>query len=271
MNTKFLVDDYALIWTLLFQASVSENIYKLKQKLWDTYKEEYNKTYKDKAAIMKDCKNFIPDDDTIYNMVLENKNYEKIKHQAEKYRLEIMKLWDKNKKETSHLINDIVRIALQDYTFFIVNKELSVVDHPLKGSMIIGKVIDPKQPLSILYEITMNIIMNNIKSYKLEDKPYKKAIVELAVLNEYATRLNNRSCYLSGDPELLSLKRCLYPYWLMYLGIPKEKFQEYMMRDKISFDVDKYAYEKELQKMNIEEFIDFCIRNKKYIVRETKI
>ena len=43
-----------------------------------------------------------------------------------------------------------------------------------------------------------------------------------------------------------------------------------MMRDKISFDIDKYAYEKELKKMDIEEFIDFCIRNKKYIIREPK-
>ena len=43
-----------------------------------------------------------------------------------------------------------------------------------------------------------------------------------------------------------------------------------MMRDKISFEVENYAYEKELKKMNIEEFIDFCIRNKKYIIRQKK-
>lgn len=270
MNTKFLVDDYALIWTLLFQASISENIFKLKQKLWDTYRDEYDKTYKDKVSILKDCKNFIPDNDTIYNIVLENKNYEKIKKQAEKYRLELMKLWDKNKKETAYLMNEILRMPISDYTFFIVNKELAIVDHPIKGSMIIGRSIDSKQPLNIIYEITMTILMNNIKNYKPEEKPFKEAIVELAVLNEYATRLNNRSCYLSGNPEYLSLKRWLYPYWLMYLGIPKEEFPKYMMRDKIAFDIDKYAYEKELQKMDLEEFIDFCIRNKKYIIREIK-
>ena len=44
-----------------------------------------------------------------------------------------------------------------------------------------------------------------------------------------------------------------------------------MMRDKIVFEADKYAYEKELKKMNIEEFIDFCIRNKRYIVREKEV
>ena len=60
MNTKFIVNDYALIWNLLFQASISDSLSKLKAKLWDTYKEEYNKTYQDKQEIMKDYKNFIP-------------------------------------------------------------------------------------------------------------------------------------------------------------------------------------------------------------------
>ena len=110
--------------------------------------------------------------------------------------------------------------------------------------------------------------MNNIKMYKEEDVPFKKAIVELAVLNEYATNLSNKSCYLSGSPELLNLKRWLYPYWLMYLGVPKDEFDDYMKRDKIEFNKEKYAYEKELKNMNMEEFIDFCIRNQKYIIRE---
>lgn len=270
MNAKFIVNDYALIWTLLFQASISDSILRLKQKLWDTYKNEYNQTYKDKENILKDYKNFIPNDDTIYNIIIEDKNYEKIKKQAEKYRQEIMKLWDKHKKETTDLAENIIRMDLSEYTFFTVNKELSVMDHPLKGSMIIGKPIDQKNPMNIIYEILLFIVMNNIKKYQNEDNNIKKAIVELAILNEYATRVNDRSCYLSGNPELLTLKRYLYPYWLMYLGIKKEEFPTFMMRDKISFDVDRYAYEKELQKMTLEEFIDFCVRNKKYILAEAR-
>lgn len=270
MNAKFIVNDYALIWNLLFQASISESLSKLKAKLWDTYKNEYNQTFSDKMDIMKDYKNFIPNDDTIYNVVLENKYYDRIKKQAEKYRLEIMRLWDNHKKETNYLMEKVVRMDIPEYTFFAVNKELGVIDHPTKGSMVLGKAIDSKNPLMVLYEIAMNIVMNNIRVYEDGEKDFKKAIVELAVLNEYATKLNNRSCYLSGDPNLLSLKRWIYPYWLMYLGIKKEEFPTYMMRDKISFDMDKYAYEKELKKMSLEEFIDFCIRNKRYIIRENK-
>lgn len=269
MNIKFILNDYALIWNLLFQATISDSVLRLKQKLWDTYRLQYDQTYKDKEEILKDYKNFIPNDDTIYNIVLDDKNYEKIKKQAEKYRQEIMKLWDKNKKETNALMTKIVRLDLPEYTFFTINKELAVVDHPLKGSMVIGKTIDPKAPMNIIYEILLSLLMNNIKKYQSEDNNFKKAIVELTVLNEYATRVNNKSCYLSGNPELLSLKRWLYPYWLMYLGIKKEEFPTFMMRDKVYFDAEKYAYEKELQKMNLEEFIDFCIRNKKYIIRQS--
>lgn len=37
MDVKFVVNDYVLIWNLLFQASISESIYQLKQKLWALY------------------------------------------------------------------------------------------------------------------------------------------------------------------------------------------------------------------------------------------
>lgn len=270
MNTKFIVNDYALIWNLLFQASISETIYKLKQKLWNTYKNEYNITFQDKDLIIKDHKNFIPNNDTIYNIILESKDYEKIKKQTEKYRLELMLIWDKNKKETDNLYKNIVRKKTQDYTIFVVSKELNLIDHPDESSIIIGKKLDKQDPLNILLDLNMTIICHNIKKYSYKDEPFKQAIIELAVLNEYATKIFNRSCYLSGTPALLTLKRWLYPYWLMYLGVPKEEFVSYMMRDKIAFEVGNYAYEKELKKMNLEEFIDFCIRNQKYIINENR-
>ena len=74
MDTKFVINDYVLVWNLLFGASISESVHKLKQKLWDTYRIEYNNVFNDKNQIMKDYKNFIPDNDTIYNIVMETKN-----------------------------------------------------------------------------------------------------------------------------------------------------------------------------------------------------
>ena len=268
MNTNFIVNDYVLIWNLLFGTSISETTFKLKQKIWDNYRNEYNAIFQDKELIMKDYKNFIPNNDLVYNIVLGNRDYEKQRKQAEKYRLEIMKLWDKNKKETDYLIKEILRKKREDCTIFVVNKELNVIDCPNEKTCVVGKSIDKREPKKLLLEINFEMAKYHTKRYKDEYECFKKAILELAVLNEYATRITGRSCYQIGSPSLLPLKRWLYPYWLMYLGVPKEEFFSYMMRDKIVFEADKYAYEKELKKMNVEEFIEFCIRNKRYIIRK---
>ena len=275
MNVKFIVNDYILIWNLLFQASISESIYKLKQKLWVNYKDEYNNTYRDKNAILLDPKNFIPNDDTIYNIMLETKDFEKLKKEAEKYRLAIMKLWDSNKKKIERLIKKVVKKELKPYTFLIVNEELNVVDlsgPELEGkTVILGKKIDKQDPLKTIIEIVIEIIKYETNNKETKNREIRKALIELAVLNEFATDLYGRSCYISGDPALNQLKRYLYPYWLMYLGVPKDEFETFMSRDKIPFDKEQYAYEKELKKMSLEEMIDFCIRNSKYIIRTEKV
>lgn len=271
MNVKFIVNDYALIWSLLFQASISESIHKMKQKIWLNYKDEYNKIYKDKEAILNDPKNFIPNDDTVYNIVLESKEYEKLKKQAEKYRLEVMQIWDSMKDEVNEFIKKMLKRDIGTYNILITNKELNMIDSSNTSeknkTFILGLPIDKKEPTKIVLNILMTIFDKEIKNYPLNVEIFKNAIIELAVLNEFATNITNRSCYLSGNPTLNELKRQLYPYWLMFLCIPKDKFLKYMMRDSIAFDVDKYVYEKEFRKIDLEGFIDFCIRNKKYIIR----
>lgn len=274
MNVKFYVNNHILIWNLLFQASISEPIYNLKQKLWSNYKVEYNNTYRDKNLILRDAKNFIPNDDTIYNIVTETKEYEKLKKTAEKYRMELMKVWDSNKKLIDAFIKNILKKELRPYVILVVNQELDIIDTNYQneeyGTLIVGKKIDKEDPTRIIVEMVMAIIKEEIK-YTSEKNEIGTSIVELAVLNELATILTKKSCYISGQPSLSNIKRSLYPYWLMYLSVPKDEFPTYMSRDKIAFDANKMAYEKELKKMNIEEFIDFCYRNKRYIVKPEKI
>lgn len=274
MNIKFYVNDHILIWNLLFQASISEQIYNLKQKLWSNYKTEYNNTYRDKNHILKDVKNFIPNDDTIYNIMIETREYEKLKKNTEKYRMELMKIWDSNKRIINAFIKSVLKKELRTYKVYAVNEELNIIDINIQneefGTIIIGKKIDKKEPMRIILDITMAIIKEEIKTTS-DREDIATAIIELAVLNEFATMLTKKSCYLSGEPSLSSIKRNLYPYWLMYLAVPKGEFQTYMARDKIAFDANNMAYEKELRKMNINEFIDFCYRNKKYIIKTEKL
>ncbi len=272
MNIDFIVNDYALVWTILFQASISEAIQKFKQRIWLNYKEEYNQAYKDKEALLKDPKNFIPNDDRIYNTVMESKEYEKLRKEAEKYRLEVMSIWDNKKKEINEFVKKMFKRDLGNYKFLVVNKEINIIDTTKNTDnyekvFILGLPIDKKEPTKIILNILMSIFDKEIKNYSLTTENFKYAILELAVVNEFATLINDESYYLVSNPSLRDLKRCLYPYWLMFLGVPKEDFLKFMMRDNIAFDIEKYAYEKELKKMDLEDFIDFCIRNKRYIIR----
>ena len=103
--------------------------------------------------------------------------------------------------------------------------------------------------------------------YQEDYKDIVDAIIELAIINEFATRITGVSHYLSGDNTLKYLKKQIYPYWLMYLGVTPENMSDYMRRDSILFDSFKYPYEKQLKKLDLYQFIDFCIRNQKHIVK----
>ena len=54
----------------------------------------------------------------------------------------------------------------------------------------------------------------------------------------------------------------------MYLGYDsKEDLLNRMIEDKIVFDASKYPIDKNIKKINIEEFISFCIKNNKHILK----
>ena len=273
MNLNFIINDYILIWNVLFQASVSEPIYKLKQKLWDTYKEQYNNTYKDRVAILNDVKNYIPNDDTIYNIILESAEYQNIRKEVEKYRLEIIKLWN---KKISTQLKKITKQDFKEYTVYLIDNRLEILELPTIPNkdiktIILGKKIPEEEPNKIIFLLLEAILKKEINKYKDIDKNIANAIIEMAIENELATNISNISHYWTSEEKLLSIKRQIYPFWLMYLGISKEEMPKYMNRDKIAFDVNKFPYEKDLKNLDITDFIDFCIQNKKRIIREEQL
>jgi len=273
MNLNFIINDYILIWNVLFQASVSEPIYKLKQKLWDTYKEQYNNTYKDRVAILNDVKNYIPNDDTIYNIILESAEYQNIRKEVEKYRLEVIKLWN---KKISTQLKKITKQDFKEYTVYLIDNRLEILELPTIPNkdiktIILGKKIPEEEPHKIIFLLLEAILKKEINKYKDIDKNIANAIIEMAIENELATNISNISHYWTSEEKLLSIKRQIYPFWLMYLGISKEEMPKYMNRDKIAFDVNKFPYEKDLKNLDITDFIDFCIQNKKRIIREEQL
>ncbi|MDO4996873.1 MAG: hypothetical protein Q4E69_06805 [Bacilli bacterium] len=269
MNIKFLTNEYLIAWNILYTKSIKDSFKRAKEKLWNAYKDEYNNIYYEKDLIIKDYKNYIPNNDTVYNAIMEKDDFKIIKKEAEKARISTIKIWDKNNRKINNLFNNIIRKELPDYNVFIINKEFNCSEiiklSNKESAFIIGKQY--KDDNEYLISIVNEIIKKETTIKEKNNDDIKDAILELAVLNEFATTLDNKSHYKDGNKKLQYLKVQIYPYWLMFLGIKKEDMVSYMARDGIKFDHNKIAYEKELIKMSLEEFIDFIIRNKKYIIR----
>ena len=98
MNIDFVVNDYLLAWYVLFKPSFCEEVQELKEKLWNNYQKQYIAMQKDNIEILKYTKDFIPDDDTIYNLIFDTELFQELKKETEKYRQKLLEAWDKNKK-----------------------------------------------------------------------------------------------------------------------------------------------------------------------------
>lgn len=272
MNLNFVLNDYILIWNLLFQASFSQSLQKYKQQLWKNYKSSYNALYKEQIAILKDYKNYIPYDDTIFDMVKDSDLYRDIRKDSEVYRLELLHTWDKIKKEVNKNLKEILKFDIKLYHVLVVDEKLDVcycnsVKSRRINTMVWGNRHDRDNFLLAIVKIIDNILRNEFCNYQKEYKDIVDAIIELAIDNELASRLLGKSVYLSGDKSLRYLKRQLYPYFLMYLGYSKEEILNRMLKDKIVFELDKYTFERQLASVDLYTFINFCIKNQKYILK----
>ncbi len=272
MNLNFVLNDYVLIWNLLFGASISSNIQCFKQKLWKNYRHSYNDLYKEEELILKDPKNYIPADDTIFDMVKASDIYKEIREDTEKYRLELLHTWDKIKKDLNKNLKEILRFDIKLYHVLVVDKKLDVIGMNIPKSKRVntitwGNRADSDNYTLAIINIIEHIVRKELATYKSEYKDIVDAIIELAIDNELTSRTLNKSVYLRGDSSLKYLKRQLYPYFLMYLGYSKEEILNRMMEDKIIFELDKYTFERGLATVDLKTFINFCIKNQKHILK----
>ncbi len=272
MNLNFVLNDYVLIWNLLFSASISSDIQAFKQKLWKNYRHSYNDLYKEEEHILKEPKNYIPDDDTIFDMVRTSDIYKEIREETEKYRLELLHTWDKIKKDLNKNLKEILRFDIKLYHVLVVDKKLDVIGMKIPKSRRVntitwGNRADSDNYTLAIINIIEHIVRKELATYKSEYKDIVDAIIELAIDNELTSRALNKSVYLRGDSSLKYLKRQLYPYFLMYLGYSKEEILNRMMEDKIIFELDKYTFERGLATVDLKTFINFCIKNQKHILK----
>lgn len=272
MNLNFVLNDYVLIWNLLFNASISSNVQEFKQKLWKNYRHSYNALYKEEEHILKDPKNYIPDDDTVFDMVKNSEMYQEIREETEKYRLELLHTWDTLKKELNKNFKEILKFDIKLYHVLVVDKKIDIIGMTIPKSRRVNTITwgnrsDSDDYILAIINIIEHIVRKELINYQEEYKDIVDAIIELAIDNELTSRILKKSVYLRGDNSLKFLKRQLYPYFLMYLGYSKEEILNRMLEDKIVFELDKYTFERQLATVDLKAFIDFCIKNQRHILK----
>lgn len=272
VNLSFDLNDYLLIWNLLFQTSISNETQRLKEKLWKNYRHLYKALYKEEAKILKDPKNYIPDDDTIFDMVKATDVYKKIRKETEEYRLFLMHYYDEMKKTINNYFKDIIRFDIKMYHVLVINPRFNAVEMKTVKSRKVntiswGMMNDQNDGELAIISIISHTLRKELKDYETDYQEIVDGVVELAIGNELATRIKGKSYYLKGDNSLKFLKKQIYPYFLMYLGSNKDEMINYMARDNIIFDVDNYTFTRSLAASNLKEFISFCIENQKYILQ----
>lgn len=267
MNLNFNVNEYLLAWYLLYSASLSKEIDKFRKNLWSKYKKEYNFCYKDKAEIIKYGKDFIPDNDVLYNEIFESDLYVSLKKETEKHKMQLEKVIFSDNKLIKKSVRAVLKMKLNDdYPVYVIHPRMEVIEYNnLAGAVIWGSDKDKYDFLTILI---LTIVKGIFQNKNQEYKEIQDAVIELAVLNEINKQISDINTYEQGDKTLRIIKRQIYPFWLMYLGYDsKEDLLSRMIEDKIVFDASKYPIDKNMKKMNLEEFIRFCIKNNKHILK----
>lgn len=271
MNIKFIDNDYLLAWYLLFKPSFNPEIQAVKEKVWKNHNKIYMSMECENVEILKYGKDFIPDDNTIYDVIFDSEAFKKIKRETGRHRNFLLDVWDTHKKEVNAAFKEVCRIKLKDsYNIVVIHPMLDSIEY-IKSSKVKsiawGKSDDSENPFKTLMRIVYTVLKYEIGDFQKENREMVAAIIDLAITNEVATQVLKETQYHEGFKKIILLRKQLYPYWLMYLGADKEKMLNYMMRDKLTFEVDQYQLEPQLAKVDIYGFIDFCCRNQKYIIR----
>jgi len=257
MELEFYIDDYLLMWELLFTRSFSNKFNNYKTKLWKIYNSEYKKMYDDKNKMLNDLDNYIPDDDTIYNILEDTVEYKNIIDYVEKYKISIISVWDKYKKDINKNLKRILKRRLPLYKVLIVYDKLNMVEVVEVNNVnyiILGKHFS--NPISIIYDILYVIL----KQEYSKNTSYFNTIVAM-VINELSTTISNKSLPYLATNQDNGIKTKIYPYFLMYLGISKKDVKNYMKKDNVFFDENRYIYNYDLSRIDIYDFIEYVNNN----------
>ena len=270
MKLNFIINKYLLMWYLLCRESNINEVNDFKQNFLSLHRKEAFMLIKEKDIIMSYLKDYIPDDDFIFNKFYNTDEFKKLQKDTNKYRISMLEAYDKNKKELLKNLNKLLKYDLNiSYDICFVHKKLDVIEFNLKTNLIVlGKDIKSSEALGFYILIVYKILENEYKKFKPEEKEIVTSILELVIYNELFTRVSGKNRYNIGNQNLRKTKEKIYPYFLMYMGIIESDFDKRMMEDSIYFDSVKY--DNNLKLMDLYSFITFIIKNKTRVL-DTKI
>ena len=152
---------------------------------------------------------------------------------------------------------------------YIIHPRLEIIEYITSSTSIVwGSDKDKYDALTVM----LMTVTKGLVTIKDGYEEIGKSILELSIINEIGERISHSHTYDLGDPVLRIVKRQIYPFWLMYLGYNEKKtILNKMIEDKVGFDLDKYPLDKNIKKLNIQQFIDFCIKNSKHILKLNNI
>ena len=206
MNIEFMTNDYLLAWYLLFKPSFSEEVQRLKVKLYQNYGKQYMRLEKENVEILKYNQDFIPDDDTIYNIIFESEIFKRIKKETEKHRQFLMKSWDTNSKKIKTILKDILRFSIKDkYVILVVHPKLDTVEYMRtnpKKNIAWGKSDDKDDSIKTMMRVMYTLVKYEIGSFQKENKEIVNSIIDLTITNELQTRLTGKSTFNEGFMSL---------------------------------------------------------------------
>ena len=211
VNVEFIVNDYLLAWNLLFRPSISEDIQKMKERLWKNYPKQYMKIEKENVEILKYTSDFIPDDDTIYNMIFNTEEFKIVKRQTDKYRRFLMRIWDTHQKEIQNSLKELLRFKVENkYQILVVHPFLDNVEflktNP-KKNVVWGKKEDTQDGLKAIIRILFTLVKYEVGDFQSQNKEIVSSIIDLLVTNEIYTRITGVSKYEEGLKKLKFLKK----------------------------------------------------------------
>ncbi len=263
MKFNIVEDDYLLVWYLVYGASLSKEFDKLKQSLYTKYQHEYNNCYKDRQEIVKYGKDFIPDNDILYDEVMKSKFFKSLKKETVNHKVHLERLLDNSQKEINDYEKRIIKTGLmENLKIFVIHPRLERVDYYKEYKALIWG--SEKVKFDALKIILINLTKSLLKSYCRDefDKRILKVLLELCVLNEFLEQVDFNS-YDAGDTALRIIKMQIYPYWLMYLGYTeREDFINKVIKDHVAIDVSRYRINKDLKELNIVDFFKYLLKYK---------